>query len=305
MDDAIRRRFLNRLPAVGIALPFFLALLAQIAGPRPGPVAAAPARPALAFHQYLVDLGPVTASENVLAHFDFTNRGSQDVEVTELVASCGCLQPHLKKKAYKPGESGFFTLKIQTANQAAGQKEYTVAVKYNDPAPQEAMVVLRVMLPDDQVLVRPIALFFYQLGDAFQAGDGQPEDESASLAKLGIVPQDFEVTDRRSKHLSIKRVECSHPDVRVERQADDVDEAGTWHGRFRVSIEKGLPPGRHQEIVRIITDDPDDRYRVLRVPLYMDGPARRKNIDRNVQPAGGIKGGRVRAVQFRGGSTVD
>lgn len=287
MDDAIRRRFVNRLPTAGITLPFFLAVLAHFAGPRPGPVAAAPAKPALAFHQYLVDLGNVTASENVLAHFDFTNRGSHEVEITELVASCGCLQPHLKKKVYQPDESGFFTLKIQTANQTAGQKEYTVTVKYNDPTPQEALVVFRVMLPDDQVLVRPIALFFYQLGNE------KSPDDSMSLTKLGIAPQDFEVTDRRRRHLSIVRVECSHPDVRVERQEDDVDETGTWHGRFRVSFEHGLPPGRHREVVRIHTDDPDDRYRVLRVPLYMDGPSRRRKIDPHVRQAGGMTGGRT------------
>ncbi len=299
MDDAIRRRFWNRLPAAGIALPFVLALLAHIAGPRPGPVAAAPATPALAFHQYLVDLGQVTASENVLAHFDFTNRGSKDVHITELIPSCGCLQPHLKKREYKPDESGFFTLKIQTANQAVGQKEYTVIIKYNDRRLRSAMVVLRVVLPDDQVVVRPIALFFYQLGNE------QPGDESATLTKLGIVPQDFEVTDGRRQHLRIQRVECSNPDVRIETQADEVDEDGIWHGRFRVSIENGLPPGRHQEIVRIFTDDPDDRYQVLRVPLYMEGPARRKRFDRNIRPAGGTSGGRARAVQARGGTAVE
>jgi hypothetical protein len=283
MDDATRQRFLSKLPAAGIALPFVLALLAHVAGPRPGPVAAAPPPPALAFHQYLVDLGQVTASENVLAHFDFTNRGSKDVEITELVASCGCLQPHLKKKAYKPGESGFFTLKIQTANQAPGQKEYTVTVKYNDPQPQEALVIFRVALPDDQVLVRPIALFFYQLGEE------QSRDESVSPGSLDVIHQNFEITDRRSRPLSIQRVECSSPDAKVELQDDEVDETGTWRGRFRVSIENRLPPGRHREVVRIFTDDPDDRYQVLRVPLFMEGPSRRKKIDRNVRQAGGTK----------------
>lgn len=298
MDDAKRRRFLDRLPAAGMALPCVLAVLAHIAGPRPGPVAAAPARPALAFQQYLVDLGHVPASENVLAHFDFANRGSQDVKITELAASCGCLQPHIKKEVYKPEESGFFTLRIQTANQAPGQKEFTVSVKYNDPAPQEALVVLRVALPDDQVLVRPTALSFYQLGDESQG------EELTSLQRIGIAPQDFEVTDRRREHLNIQRVECSNPDIQFERQEDGIDEAGTWHGRFRVSIEKGLPPGRHQEVVRIFTDDPDDRYRVLRVPLYMEGPRRRRKIDANVRPVGGTTGGRVRAVQA-GGTAVD
>jgi len=283
MDDATRRRFLSRLPAAGIALPFILALLAHIAGPRPGPVAAAPAPPALAFQQYLVDLGHVPASENVLAHFDFTNRGSHDIKITELVASCGCLQPFVKKNDYKPDESGFFTLKIQTANQSPGQKEYTVTVKYNDPAPQEALVVFRVFLPDEQVLVRPIALFFYQLGNE------QPDDEPEVAANLGIKAQEFEITDRRSRHLSIQKVECSNPNVKVDLQDDELDDDGTWHGRFEVSIKGRLSPGHRETVIRIFTDDPEDRYQVLRVPLYMEGPSRRKRIDRKVHQAGGTK----------------
>ena len=291
MDDATRRtlssRLLRNLPAAGIAIPFFLAVLAQIAGPRPGPVAAAPAPPSLAFHQYLVDLGRVTASEDVYAHFDFTNQGSKEIEITELAPSCGCLQPHLKKKTFKPGESGFFTLYVQTANQAAGQKEYTVTVKYKDPKPQEALVTFRVVLPDDQVAVRPIALFFYQLGDETSA-DEQTGDESTSAVAMGIKPQDFEITDRRSRPLSIRRIECSRPEVKIEKTQDDiVDAAGVWHGRFRVAIAGRLPPGHREAVVRIFTDDPDDRYQVLRVPLYMEGPSRRKKIDRHVQQAGG------------------
>lgn len=288
MHDANRQRVLSKLPAAGIAIPIVLAVLAHVAGPRPGPVAAAPAPPALAFHQYLVDLGRVMASEDVVAHFDFTNRGSNEVEITDLVPSCGCLRPHLKKKIYKPGESGFFTLNIQTANQAAGQKEYTVAVKYNDPVPQEALVVFRVVLPDDQVTVRPIALWFYQLGNE-QSGEAELHDESTSLARLAIKPQEFEITDRRSRHLSIQRVECSRDEVQAELRDAEVDEDGIWHGRFQVRIENRIPPGRRDAVVRIFTDDPDDRYRVLRVPIVMQGPSRRRKIDRNVRQASGIE----------------
>ncbi|HEY2251942.1 MAG TPA: hypothetical protein VGH74_12810 [Planctomycetaceae bacterium] len=65
-----------------------------------------------------------------------------------------------------------------------------------------------------------------------------------------------------------------------------------------------MPPGRRQEVVRIYTDDPDDRYRVLRVPLYMEGPVRKK-VDRHVRQTSGTAGGSVRAVQSRGGTAVD
>src|SRR5262249_37660976 len=130
MEDAHRRLLTQTAPAAGIAIPFFLALAAQAIGPRPAPMAALPVRPALAFNQYLVDLGEVPPREEVDAHFDFANRGAATVKIDQLVPSCGCLQPQLKKMVYEPGESGRFVVRVQTANEQAGQKEYHIGVKY-------------------------------------------------------------------------------------------------------------------------------------------------------------------------------
>jgi hypothetical protein len=252
----------------GLAVPLALAVFAQIAGPRPGPVAAAPRTSALAFGQYLVDLGPVAPSEQVSAHFEFTNRGRDTALISELVPSCGCLEPQLKKKAYRPGESGYFTVRVQTANQNAGQKEYTVIVKYNDPEPREALVTFRVQLPDNQVSVRPIALYFWQPGS-------RP------------TTQEIEISDRRGRPLTISRVECSRNAAQVELAGSDVDSDGNWHGRVSVTVPGNQPAGRLEAIVRIFTDDPD--YPMLRVPLRIDGPPVRKVVDPQVQPVGGTQ----------------
>ena len=45
MSGATRQFLTSRLPVAGLAIPFVLAVLAQLAGPRPGPMAAAPPRP--------------------------------------------------------------------------------------------------------------------------------------------------------------------------------------------------------------------------------------------------------------------
>src|SRR4029077_20650754 len=100
-------------------------------------------------------LGPVAPSEEVFAHFDFINRGQSAVTITALVPSCGCLQPQMNKKVYQPGTSGNFLVRVQTANENPGLKEYHVAIRYMDPEPREADVVFRVVLPDNQVFVRP------------------------------------------------------------------------------------------------------------------------------------------------------
>lgn len=292
MEDAPARRLVPSLLAAGMALPFLLALVAHVAGPYPAPVAAGPTRGALAFDQYLVDLGPVPATQDVAAHFDFTNRGSHPVEIVSLEPSCGCLRPRLgkidetpttsrrdptaaaprpwvEKKVYEPGEEGFFSLRVQTANQSPGQKEYTVKVKYKDPQPRETLVTFRALLPDDQVLVRPIALMFYQIGEGSRA----------------TPPREFEVIDKRPEHLNIARVECSRREIEITEVGNEVDEDGVWHGRFVVTVPDKLPPGHSETIIRIYTDDPAENYRVLRIPLYLEGPDPRNRI----QQTGGTK----------------
>ena len=297
MLDATPRPLAPRLLAAGMAVPFLWALVAHLAGPVPSPVAAAPARGALVFDQYLVDLGNVPATQDVIAYFDFTNRGSGLVEIQSLEPSCGCLRPRLEKlqrkmavpapeiakdktpagvnpqlekKLYEPGESGFFSVRVQTANQNPGQKEYTVKVQYKDPEPRETVVIFRVVLPDEQVLVRPLALAVYQLGEG----------------NINTEAQKFEVTDRRGQHLKIVKVECSYKDVQVEEVGSEVDDEGVWHGRFQVKVPAKLPPGHTESMIRVHTDDPAEQYSVLRVPLYLEGPPVRKNYDSQVQPAG-------------------
>jgi hypothetical protein len=277
MADALRLTLVRRLPAIGMALPFLLAVAAHIAAPRPRPLAAAPDRPALAFNQYLIDKGEVLPSQEVRVRFEFTNRGPAPVRVTQLVPSCGCLQPRLKKRTYQPGESGSFDLHVQTANQNAGFKEYTVAVKYADPESREATVTFRTVLPENQVFVTPRALTFYEFSDDALAA--------------GVLPKTIEITDRRGRgrgrHLNITSVECTPRIAEVEVEETDVDEEGYWHGRLKVTIPGQLPSRQVQAVIHIATDDPE--YRQLRVPLILQGGSLRRIIDRHVQPAGGVE----------------
>jgi hypothetical protein len=310
MADATPRRLAPRLLAGAVAVPFVLALAAHIAGSTPSLVAVPPVRGALVFDQYLVDLGHVPATQDVIGYFDFTNRGKHPVEIQSLEPSCGCLRPRLEKlersfegpppgpvagtpassprprvekKVYEPGEGGFFSVRVQTANQSPGQKEYTVKIKYKDPEPRESLVTFRAVLPSELVLVRPPALMFYQLGD----GNG----ESA--------PQKFEVTDRRAKHLNITKVDCSLADVKIEESGSEVDDDGLWHWRFEVKVPNRLPPGQTETIVRIYTDDPADQYHVLRIPLHLVGPPARRNLNGQIQQTGGTASSKSGAKKMR------
>jgi hypothetical protein len=274
MDDDRRQRLTQRLTAASITLPFLLAVAAHAVGSKPGSMAAAPARPALAFDQYMVDLGLADPSEEVHAHFDFVNRGQHPVAITELVPSCGCLKPTMKKKDYRPGESGYFFVRILTANENAGQKEYRITVKYTDPEPRETDVTFRVTLPDNQISVKPRALTFYQLGH-------EPTTE------------EIEVIDRRTRHLTIKSVESSHSMAHVELGESNVDEAGHWHGRLRVTVPGKVPPGRIDAVIHIVTDDENAVYHFLRVPLMIYGRPKSPIVDKHFQSAGGTEDDRA------------
>ncbi|MFN0051708.1 MAG: DUF1573 domain-containing protein [Planctomycetales bacterium] len=242
----------SRLASVVLALvPLAWGVVAQAIGPVSRPMAAPPSRPPLAFAQHLVDLGKVAPSEEVFARFEFINRGKKALTITKLEPSCGCLQPELKQKIFAPHESGRFLLRVQTANQTAGAKEYRVKVHYHDSEPREADVTFRVELPENQVFIRPRALI------VSNQGSSEP------------TTWDAEIIDRRETPLSIRQITCPRRGVvLVEEGATRVDDEGHTHIALRLTIPGNLPPGRIDTVVEILTEDQE--YKRLRLPLLIE-----------------------------------
>ena len=307
MEDAQQRHCAVRGLSAAMAVPFVLASVNYLLGSSPIPMTPPPVRGALAFDQYLVDMGRAEATQEVRAHFDFTNRGRNPLEIVALEPSCGCLQPRLQKLAkrldapqpkmgpkppaetqeavadqrvYEPGESGFFAVRVQTANQKPGLKEYTVKVKYKDPEPRETQVTFRVVLPEIQVLVRPIALSFYQIGESAQP----------------TPPQVFEITDYRPDHLTVQKVECTHPDMTIREISVGVEDDGLWHARYEIAAPDRLPPGETHGLVRLYVDDPAKKYKALRLPVRLVGPHGRSSHSGDIQQTGGTKSMQLRPL---------
>lgn len=232
-------------------LPFLLSLGFHAVGPRAQLAEPGPQRPALAFEQYLVDLGPVPPRPYEEARFAFTNRSDRTVTIRDLEPSCQCLNPKLEKRTYKPNESGEFTVRVVTTRQKPGPNEYYVKVAYDDPQPREVDLTFRVVLPEKQVIVRPPGKIFYQLG-------AEPTEE------------DFFVTDFRDQPLAITGVTCDSPLVTVAEPVLEVDEPGQRRYRIRVTVAGNVPAGRTQTAVLIAVDDP--KYERLPLPIYIEGP---------------------------------
>ena len=225
--------------------PCLTALGFQFQDPKPSLCAIPADRPALAFDQYAVNLGPIEPMGVVQGHFRFTNRSDRMVKVTNLKPSCGCLQPRLEKREYAPGETGMFDVNVATAGEMPGPREYTITLEYEDPQPRSVTLTFRLELPPRQIYISPRAVLVYQFGD-------EP------------VTREIAVTDNRPNAATVTAVESRAKFVtgeiaRTERNADG---SKTTLVKVRVS---GIASGTQNSVVRIHTDDP--QFPVLNVPV--------------------------------------
>lgn len=231
--------------------PFVTAVLTHGLGR--APTLAIPSRslPALAFDQYLVDLGPVQPTAEVRANFLFRHRGAQPVKIVELIPSCGCLQPKLTQTEYQPGEMDALVLRVQPANEAPGKHEYTVDVKYLDPEPRETRVTFRVELPEKGISITPPAVMVYQFSD----------QETV---------QPIMITDTRGESWSVAGTSINLPFVDVTVDKPLRTEDGTFQQPIKVTVAARVPTGRHRGLIRIVTTSP--QYPELKIPLMIQGP---------------------------------
>lgn len=234
-----------------LALPMGAATASYFSQSPARPMTDTPTRPGLAFHQYLVDLGAVRPTGEIAARFSFANTGTETVVIQEIVPSCGCLKPMLKQKVWAPGQQGDFVARIHTANEAPGPREYTLLVKYTDPEPREETLTFRVKLPENQVLIRPRSLIFYQLNG----------NEST---------QEVVVTDQRQRTLRLEKVFTSNPYVKAELAPNSMDEDGRLQQRIKITVTGKVPARQFHTLVSVLTDDPG--YRTLTIPLMIQGP---------------------------------
>lgn len=259
-----------RGPFLLLCAPVLWAFIAVIHGPQPQTMANIPELPGLAFDQYLVDLREVAPTEEIFANFEFRNTSQHTVNITSLVPSCGCMQPQLKKTTYEPGESGYFLLRIKTALQQPGPKEFNVKVNYTDTQPRSRVVYLRATFPTQQIYVRPMSLTFHQLGTS-------------------EVYQEIIVTDLRKSPAEIIGVESSSDFVNVEVLPASTTKTGARKQHIRVTVPGAVPAGRQMGTIKIFTND--DRFHEMKVPIQVFGPERQTSHLRfaGPQPQGTVR----------------
>lgn len=205
-----------------------------------------------------MNLGPVPSEPNHFARFAFTNRSNRQMRIRRLETSCGCLTQQLEQREFQPGEHGQFRLRIQSANQTPGPKDYTAKVFYG-PVDDESVeyveeVIFRIVLPELSVTLNPRALVMQQ-------------------PTADPIRHPFEVRDLRNQRLHVTGAVCEPPLAQVKllpREALTLDEMQSGIVQ-RIEISVGaVPPGTHECVIVIQTDDAE--FPTLQMPLRIHGP---------------------------------
>lgn len=247
-----------KLGALAISLTPFLWSVIVHSGAAPTPMSIpVPRRPALAFRQYAVDLGPIQPMGESRAPFVFINRGTAPVEITKVEPSCSCLQPRVDIKHFEPGEEGRIVLRIQPANETPGRKELFADVFYNDPEPREVRLTFKLEIPERQMMVTPPALMV-----------NHPAGSDETVAT-------FTVSDGRKKSFEIVDATVNSELISPVVGERTLSPAGEWSQTVKVTIPGDLPKGKTSVLLRIRTTDKD--YEELRVPLLLMGPQLEKS----------------------------
>ncbi len=122
----------------------------------------APLRAELAWKETRVTLAPPTGAREASAVFEFTNRGSGLVRITDVRSGCGCTVPELERSEVKPGEAGRVRAVFHVGSRR-GRQSVTISVMTDEGRSEPYALTLDVEIKDS-VDVAP-RLVFWKLGD--------------------------------------------------------------------------------------------------------------------------------------------
>ena len=200
-----------------------------------------------------VDKGEVRGGVPLSHRFPLVNGGSQEVEVTDVRPSCGCLAPKLDRRRFQPGESGVLVLEVNTLTQPAGANSWRATIHYKTGVIEHELALYICARVVSEISVEPPSLAIYS-------------DTSISHEVL--------VIDRRTEPLIVRAVQTSSSHVRTRLGELHRDDAGHWRRSIQVEVGADCPEGNHNEVLRICTSDPT--YPELNVPFTIVKRARQQ-----------------------------
>ncbi len=262
----VRRWPGQRIALIAVAaLPFVASVGFCSIERNPTKVAAAPARPALVFDQYFVNLSDLHNAARVEAWYHFKNCGKAPAKITKLEPSCGCLDPKVEKRTYMPGEECEFPLGVLMTREKPGPHEYSLKIDYEDPKPQSVTIAFKV-IARREVTARPSQLQFWL-------------DGTAETPKQSIV-----ITDMRPSPFHVTGASCKSPVVKVQVGGTTDDPDAGRETALTVTVIGEVPKEGVRTTVIVTTDDPH----YPKIPIYVHADNWHYH---GIQQTSGIKSG--------------
>jgi hypothetical protein len=191
-----------------------------------------------------VEIGKVKRGAPLAHEFTFTNEGPENVAITEVRVSCGCLRPRLEQRTYRPGEGGTLRIEVNTLTQAAGPHAWRADIRYRKGSEECDTAVVLSGTVVAEITVEPPELVIFA--------------EHA-------ISHELRVTDQRPKPLTLTKMETTSPAIKAQLTGESRDTQGRATRTIRLDVAENFPEGRFQETLHIKTDDP--LYRDLQVPV--------------------------------------
>ncbi len=209
-----------------------------------GLLLASAARAGLECPEPMVQAGAVRSGTPLTHAFRLVNRGPHPTEITDVRPSCGCLAPRLERRRLEPGGESTLHVAVNTLTQAAGAHTWPVRILYQEEGQGGELAVVLGARIVSEIAVEPPAL---------------------TLTTEGAIAHEVILTDRRPRPLKITSVQLTDAHLRAAAGNAFTESAGRRACAVRVEVPADFPEGRHDDVLRILTDDPT--YPELDVPV--------------------------------------
>jgi hypothetical protein len=200
----------------------------------------------------------------VTADFRFTNTGDEPIRISSLRSSCGCTSGQLKKRRYKPDESGAITIRYAIKRGHHGTYSSRVIVRSNDRANPVTTLRLETKLP--------AVLKFEPTRVSFQPKQGGrtktvrltvPEPAAVKAIQLKRLPPWLNATWLTEEGKSMRG---SPKPARRQKKSDDSEgQTNPLFYRLRLQATDSKAEARARMIVRATLGNDQTRHRLLDV----------------------------------------
>ncbi|MHC4728700.1 MAG: DUF1573 domain-containing protein [Planctomycetota bacterium] len=145
------------------------------------------------------DFGKVGPNKKYTCEFNFSNVGKDTLKITKIQSTCGCTVPQLKKKSYKPGESGTINVTFRTPSREGKTTKRLYILSNDKKSPKFGLTLkadielkmafepksLGLSLKAENADAKPITI---------KSKDGQPFAIKSFSASRQVITADFDPT---------------------------------------------------------------------------------------------------------------